>query len=318
MPDAWTTESRALIETLRTTESAAQRRQIFERLLEWSPTHVRGMLPELTGLGASVQELVQRSDTVRFLNKGRAEAYEESRPEPFLRLFSDPHIPKAGKTLLVVFTGALRRPMLPHCTFLQALPSADFDVAILTDPDNLHYAAGLKPGAGTLLEVVRTISVALSSADYRRIVALGTSSGGFPALRAGILMGAERAVSIGGRPMWWPERLRRQTRPPVPFDLLCACCANTNTLLFCVHAGQNQQDRVAAQQLAEIMPVELVDLARADQHNLLYRALRQERLPRFLDLALNGDPATLPRLHRSVRATIAFGLKQVFRHQRAN
>lgn len=312
MRDDLNAEQQALLATLRIAQSNVQRQQIFERLLVWPPAQVRAIVAELKMLGTPVRDMVRASGTVRFLLKGKVQAYREVQPDASVRLFSSTEQKIANKTLLVVFTGAHKRPMLPHCVFLQALSSAEFDVAMLTDPDNLHFSAGLNGGADTLPGVVAHLAGTLNSAAYRRVITLGTSSGGFPALRAGILMRAERAVSIGGRPIWWPERLRRNSDLPSPFDMLCACCPETQTRLICVYAGQNEQDRVAAHRLSSIVPVERIDMAHAVQHNLLHRAMLHDRLPQFLDTALNGDPARLPHIHRSPRAAVEAALQRIF------
>ena len=67
------------------------------------------------------------------------------------------------------------------------------DVIWLQDPRQLHYTRGYKWSG----QVFRDHFAA--ARRYRQIVTFGVSLGGLPALRAGRLLKATRAISAGGR-----------------------------------------------------------------------------------------------------------------------
>ena len=60
-----------------------------------------------------------------------------------------------AERLIVAFTGAVGRLGIPISYFLQTLRDNVFDVVVLRDPSQLHYAHGIR-GLGGFLETIET------------------------------------------------------------------------------------------------------------------------------------------------------------------
>ena len=93
--------------------------------------------------------------------------------------------------------------------------------------------------------------------------------GGLPALRAGLVLGARRAISMCGMFPWHIKRLMsRETGLPA-FDLLCPCFAGAPVELVCVYGEQRAKDRTNAEHMAAIRPVRLIALPGISEHNVV-------------------------------------------------
>jgi acyl carrier protein len=131
----------------------------------------------------------------------------KSQPEPFVSHkitytvthFVGPGSP-ADKTLLVCFSiRGNRRLMIPNAALMQHTDSGRYDLLIISEPLGVNYQRGV-PGLGkNLIEVIEWLAKLKLIGDYSRIRTLGCSAGGYAAVIAGHLLGAEMAVSVGGR-----------------------------------------------------------------------------------------------------------------------
>ena len=131
----------------------------------------------------------------------------KSQPEPFVshRInctvthFVGPGSP-ADKTLLVCFsTRAHRVLMMPNAVLMQHTDSTRHDLLIISEPLGENYQKGV-PGLGrNLIEVIERLARLELMDEYSGIRTLGCSAGGFAAVIAGHLLGAEMAVSVAGR-----------------------------------------------------------------------------------------------------------------------
>lgn len=204
--------------------------------------------------------------------------------------YSRPDNPSGDKTLLIGFTGRLQRLMLPIAAILQALPARLHDVVVLRDRDHDHYESGIKDYASSLVELTERLHADLQTDRYRRVVTLGTSMGGFPALRAGIVIGADRALALGGRPTWHVGRLvAPNPRPNSAFDLLCPC-APSGPPLYCVYSPNIAEDVDAIEGLAAMRPIHRIEVPEASRHNVLAPFWKKRRLAAFMTTLLERDP----------------------------
>jgi len=106
----------------------------------------------------------------------------------------------ADKTLLVCFsTQGGRRLVMPNAVLMQHTDSGHHDLLIISEPLGENYQRGV-PGLGrNMIEVIEWLDRLKLMGDYSRIRTVGCSAGGYAAVIAGHLLGAEMAVSIGGR-----------------------------------------------------------------------------------------------------------------------
>src|SRR5690606_19434935 len=102
---------------------------------------------------------------------------------------------RGARTLLVALCGNRRRPGVPTSFFLQMLNEDLYDVLLLSDDGRLHYDKGVKGFSRSLLDTARQIRTLADHRGHEKIITFGTSMGGPPALRIGLLLQAERAIS---------------------------------------------------------------------------------------------------------------------------
>ena len=131
----------------------------------------------------------------------------KSQPEPFVShkinsyvtQFVGPGSP-ADKTLLICFsTRGGRCLMMPNAVLMQHTDSGHHDLLIISEPLGLNYQRGV-PGLGkNLFAVIEWLARLKLVGDYSRIRTLGCSAGGYAALIAGHMLGAEMAISVAGR-----------------------------------------------------------------------------------------------------------------------
>lgn len=219
----------------------------------------------------------------RQLSRGPPEGYRRTAIIDDIALLSDPDHPRAGKTLLLGWTGRGFRIGLPIVSFAQLLPSRLYDIVVLRDPRRLGFAHGIADYADTLPAVAARLRADLEFDSYARVVTLGASSGGLPALRAALLLSAERGISFGGLFHWQiPELLSGTGTFEAPgYDILCACGPTSRSRLIGVYGEQNERDRRHADILASICRIERITVA-TRSHTVLFELLKKGVARSFL------------------------------------
>ncbi len=191
-----------------------------------------------------------------------------------------------AKTLIVAFCGTAGRLGVPISYFLQMLREDEFDVVVFRDPRQLHYTHGFR-GLGSFLETMTQIKRFVDVNSFQKVLTLGTSMGGFPALRAGRLLGARRAFSIGGRYPWHPGRLMRGNTPVPAFNALCSCASPSPTELVSVYARGNELDTHADAQLRKTFSKCTSVPINIKEHGVFGYFYRAHLLPPFLACLLD-------------------------------
>lgn len=106
----------------------------------------------------------------------------------------------ADKTLLVCFSErGGRQLMMPNAVLMQHTNSACYDLLIIAEPLSEGYMDGVPPLGKNISEVSNWIARLGFIDEYRSIRTIGCSAGGYAAVVAGYLLGAEMAVCVGGR-----------------------------------------------------------------------------------------------------------------------
>ncbi|HXG79344.1 MAG TPA: hypothetical protein VNJ31_08420, partial [Methyloceanibacter sp.] len=188
---------------------------------------------------------------------------------------------KGARSMVVLFSGLTRRPGVPISCFLQSLRDDLYDVLMLQDPKKLHFDSGVPGFGSSFLELARRIEAFAETKGYTEIITYGVSMGGYPALRAGILLGAKRAISIGGTYVWHVGRLIRNEPTSKAFDLLCPCYADTKTELVSVVAAKQKNDLRALEILQATFPKCVAIKVNTDQHVVVAFFLRTHLLRLF-------------------------------------
>lgn len=213
-------------------------------------------------------------------------------------------VPSAD-TLIAVFNGRFRRPMVPISVFLQMLDDERFGVLLLTDREKNHFENGIFGYAESLPQLAAKLARFAEAEGYGSILTLGTSMGGLAALRAGRLLDATRAISIGGRFAWHIGRLAgTETARPIPaFDLLCGCVAS-ETLCINLFGEHNSDDVRHAAALSRMLPSSRAIAVPIAEHNPINRCFELGRLDAFyreLFSPAEPDAATLRRLFQTAQ-----------------
>ncbi|WP_367782905.1 hypothetical protein [Mesorhizobium marinum] len=206
---------------------------------------------------------------------------------------------RSPKSLVVGFCGRDHRLFLSVGMILQTLDHTRFDLMTVVDPAELHFDSGVEGYANSLVELAGRLSDVVAARGYSGVVTYGTSMGGLPALRVGLLMGADRAVAAGGRFAWNIGRLLRGEKHVGAFDLLCRCRKPGKTEIYAIFSEGHDGDVESAQRLAAIRPdSRLLPLPCLD-HNFVYEIQKARRLDEYhreiFDLRRKPDPAVLRR-----------------------
>jgi len=104
---------------------------------------------------------------------------------------------RGARSLIATFCGTSKGVGLPIAYFLQMLRDDLYDVVVLYDRRKLHFDRGVEGFSESFLETARRIEAFARAKGYDEIITFGASLGGYPALRAGLLLGARRAISMG-------------------------------------------------------------------------------------------------------------------------
>jgi hypothetical protein len=209
-------------------------------------------------------------------------------------IYSDPSTPREQKNLIIGFSGAAGQLMFPTPALLQYLPSDRYDVVVLRDRNKRAYVFGIPPYANSLWELIQKLTAELDAESYRRIYPFGTSMGGFAALRCGILLKTETAISCGGQFPSFPEFIMRNRKLNLAsFDPLCACNVETTTRLICCHSTNYPIDIHSVDMLQRIVPIERVPIE-APGHAFPETLWEQGRLRAFYDRMFDNEPVEAP------------------------
>lgn len=232
----------------------------------------------------------------RQLSKRQPERYRASVIAEGITLFSDPDHPHSGKTLVLGWTGRASRLGLPTVSFMQMLPSQLFDLAVLRDHLRQSYERGIEGYTDSLPTLVSRISTDLKLARYARVTTFGTSSGGFPALRAAHLLSAERGISVGGLRHWHiPRLLAGASVMEAPaYDVLCACRPRSPARLIVVYGEDNERDRRHADVLATFCPIERIPIPALESHGVMFALRKVGRAQPFLRHVLSFRRTRFP------------------------
>jgi hypothetical protein len=250
---------------------------------------VRRLRPRLTFPNASYEWLDEMERLLAKSGKPSPERFVRRRVAPNVQSFSDGGA-KAGKTLVLGFTGLARRLFMPIPVFLQHLDAERFDLLLLRDPSRRGFRDGLEGVAGGLEGTLDAVGALVRRDDYRAVVALGTSGGGLPAVLTALRLGLDKAVSVSGRGPCDP-RWQAVGGDALLADLAARAGAEPNVLL--VHAADSEPDAVSARSLAAVVPARTFVVRAAGGakvgHNALHPLLLESRLAAFLAMALDPD-----------------------------
>lgn len=174
-----------------------------------------------------------------------------------------------ARSLIVVFCCGANGVGVPTAYFLQMLRDDLYDVLVLYDRRRLHFDHGIEGFSKSFMETMCRIEEFAKARAFDEIITFGVSMGGFPALRAGLVLGADRAISVGGVYVWPVARLLKQRRTPRPFDLLCPCFTDRKVELVAVTPARCESDVKHLNTLQRTFPQVHAVMIDTERHNVM-------------------------------------------------
>ena len=268
-----------LLRGLRAATSRPIARQLtFDLEDALTPLEIQQALPVLSALTGHGGDAIKVSPSVNLLRREPAELYRYEPVVPGVNFYRG-RPSQAGRGLIVVLSGRHSRPMLPISLFLQHFPAQLFDILLLYDATNAHYTDGVAGYADSLFALTRKVHADFGSAGYARVYHYGVSSGGFPALRMGLMAPTHRSIAIGGLFQWPINRLQSGENLP-SFDPICACNAARIHNLACVHSTLDR-DVHHARRVGRTVKARNITIPSTNEHNVLFPLYATGRLRDF-------------------------------------
>jgi hypothetical protein len=257
-----------LLQALRDASSFPVAKQlIFELEDALTPLQLQQALPELSAIQGIARDVVYRSFAIEMVRRQIAEPYVWEPVAPGVDFYRGSGS-AAGRGLIVVLSGRHNRPMLAVSMFLQHLPAQLFDVLLMYDATNSHYSEGIAGYADSLLSLTQKVHADFGSAGYERAYHFGVSSGGFPALRMGLMAPAHRSIAVGGL-FQWPINRLLSGETVLGFDPICHCNASQRGNLICIHAAL-ERDINHARRVVHAVRARSVRVDDTAEHNVLF------------------------------------------------
>lgn len=109
-----------------------------------------------------------------------------------------------SETAIIAFSGLKVRPGRFHLfNLVKHFPESS--IVLVRDPANNWYNTGLPSIGDTVEEIAAAIDRQLTELHAKRIVAVGSSMGGYAAILFGCMLGAERVVALSPQTLLDPE-----------------------------------------------------------------------------------------------------------------
>lgn len=229
-------------------------------------------------------------------------------PEPFSFHRINPNVThfigpgsSTDKILLVCFSErGGRRLMMPNAVLLQHTDSRCYDLLIIAEPISEGYMHGV-PGLGNnMTEVSQWIARLDLINNYSSIRTMGCSAGGYAAVVAGYILGAEIAVCIGGR--FHAERYLLKNLDKFYSTWRSVLNGHCSRVLL-IYPTDNRRDSKYARFIARLTGGSLVGIEFSNDqvgHYILRRLVeRGELAPYLADTIFAGEDNELITAHRA-------------------
>ena len=194
----------------------------------------------------------------------------------------------ATKTLIVGFTSRSMRLTTPTYHVLCSLDPARHELLMLRDPLRRHYRTGV-PGLGeSVPAVARWLDRFTTERQYGRVVTVGTSAGGIPAVCTAILNGWPLALACGAdRPSSHPHLA------PLVAECGRRLADQGGTDVLLAYSAGNDRDAAGAAEIRTLIPTaRTLPDPRFEDHALLYQLHLAGELRRFLRTHLACDESS--------------------------
>jgi hypothetical protein len=159
---------------------------------------------------------------------------------------------KNSAVTIVAFTGAAKMLMMPVYEFFDLTKSLGYSRILLRDRFNKRYHRGIdrrRPDYPSLLEFLR---LEITKLKAKKTIFIGTSAGGYAALRVGQDLGADFVHAFGAQTGVNPPELQVLENREPPMDLSQLLMKPNGKTKYYVHYSySNPNDHLHAQRIAK-------------------------------------------------------------------
>ena len=255
----------------------------------FSPVELLQFVHLLQEVDHPMRETILASPVFRYLmSHPGGRAFKRVAKSEDAMFYSDGAAPE-GKALLLCFGGLIGRFGVPIAVILQSLDAARFDLALLRDPKRSRFRLGAGDFATCFVDLIHNVDRVFSPWRYQRVISIGNSMGGNPAVQYAQLAGAERAVAVGARVSSDPLRLLHRQPVPCAFDPVCDCMRHRPLRGLWVYAAENAEDAEGAAALFARAGGQRLALTGFAGHNVVARYWEADKVDRLLALLLDSD-----------------------------
>lgn len=201
---------------------------------------------------------------------------------------------QASEAIALVFTGLADQAMFPLPIFDRYLATLNLTAVYLRDHNRLLYNNGISSLASDFAGTVKSLHSLVSDLGTRRLITIGTSAGGYAAIRYGLALDAECIVGFSAPTNLTADFLaddgrgravarRLQTLPADALDALPLIQARERpTPIHLVYGEDMREDRRHALHLEGASGVNLHPLPGVDIHGSLGVLAQEKKLLPFL------------------------------------
>lgn len=198
------------------------------------------------------------------------------------------------KAIVMVFTGLADQAMVPIEMLDRYFAALNVSAIYLRDPDRLLFNKGIASLAEGFEGTVDHLRTFIAESGAARLVTIGTSAGGYAAMRYGLSLGAEKIVCFSAPTNLKPDFLaddgrgrivarRLQSLPPQALDVRPMIQAQRGKAdIHLVFGEKMSADSRHAHYLEGVAGVTLHPLAGVDSHGSLAVLAQEKKLRPFL------------------------------------
>jgi acyl-CoA synthetase (AMP-forming)/AMP-acid ligase II/acyl carrier protein len=185
-----------------------------------------------------------------------------------------------NKILIVGFSSRSMRLTAPTYQILSCLNPKNMDLIIVRDSNRNHFKYGISSIHNRIEEIPKWFNIYLEDKNYKKIVALGTSSGALVSIYTAIINQWDRVLACG------PDKLKNHDHLTKVFEGIRKKYQDNK--IVCAYSARNIRDSEGAAELKNLMPnIKLIADERFDEHALLYQLQLIGELKSFLLKNLN-------------------------------
>jgi dienelactone hydrolase len=186
--------------------------------------------------------------------------------------------------------------MMPTQVFLQFVGERPVDVLKLEVPRGIGYIRGVAPISHDFPSTLDWLQSVIDDGGYDRVVTVGTSGGGLPALLAGSRLGVDAAFAAGPAAQMNAVEMASQLGAATVLDVLAATPERTAVTI--AYGVLSLRDTESVEYLASALPTaRIVPVADAD-HACLFDLVQRRAFAPLVATALFGagtpDPLAAP------------------------